>query len=249
MSLVNTIRNLKQYGMVGIKTSFEDEGASKKTVQRLRTVSAKERVNLILKVGGCEARTDIQEGIQIGVDGIVGPMVESKFACEKFIDCVSGSVGFTKGINIETITAVNNLDDILSVKNLNTLDYMCIGRVDLISSMGRSRDSIDDQDMNIIVANALKKIKERGLKTYMGGAITNETRDFIESLLYKKLLNAFETRYIIFEPNDTLLANFSDVIHLSNLFEFNLLEEQADEAQGEYLSKTRRMKMIRGRMN
>jgi hypothetical protein len=115
--------------------------------------------------------------------------------------------------------------------------------------MGRSRDSIDDQDMNIIVANALKKIKERGLKTYMGGAITNETRDFIESLLYKKLLNAFETRYIIFEPNDTLLANFSDVIHLSNLFEFNLLEEQADEAQGEYLSKTRRMKMIRGRMN
>ena len=135
------------------------------------------------------------------------------------------------------------------MKNLNTLDYMCIGRVDLISSMGRSRDTIDEPDMNMIVESTLKKIKDRGLKTYMGGAITTGTEDLLSSLFEKKLLDAFETRYIIFEPNDTLLTSFSDVIHLSNLFEFNLLEEQAVEARDEYLSKMRRMRMIRGRMN
>ena len=48
------------FGAFGVKTSFEDEGASVKSVHFLRNLTTKNNMKLITKIGGAEAKTDLK---------------------------------------------------------------------------------------------------------------------------------------------------------------------------------------------
>ena len=106
------------YGLVGIKTSFEDEGASFNEVIRLKELCNQARTKLLLKIQGAEAKRDLADSIIIGVKGIVAPMIESPFALDKYIDSVKNILGeelmssIQLGINIETFQAYKNFDEI-----------------------------------------------------------------------------------------------------------------------------------------
>jgi len=80
---------IENHGLVGIKTSFEDEGATFNEVIRLKEICNQAKTKLTLKVGGPEASRDIQDSAIIGVKGLVAPMVESAFGLKKFVDCVN----------------------------------------------------------------------------------------------------------------------------------------------------------------
>ena len=41
---------------------------------------------MYVKIGGVEAVNDIYNCLELGIDGIIAPMVESKFGVKKFID-------------------------------------------------------------------------------------------------------------------------------------------------------------------
>ena len=85
--IFNQIKLLKKnFGLIGIKAEFEAEGSSFEDVSNLRSVTNKSNTKLFVKIGGVEAINDIYKCIEIGVDGIIAPMVESKFAAFKFID-------------------------------------------------------------------------------------------------------------------------------------------------------------------
>ena len=65
---------LKRLGAVGVKQSFEDEGASFEDIKKMRAMTLAANLDLNVKVGGCEARNDISFCKKIGVNRIVAPM-------------------------------------------------------------------------------------------------------------------------------------------------------------------------------
>jgi hypothetical protein len=106
------IRLKEEYDLQGIKAEFEAEGSSFRDLVRLRRITDKLGVPLYLKIGGVEALRDVKDSLEIGVDGLIAPMVESAFGLKKFIEGVASIYKNTDvhlSINIETRQAVANL--------------------------------------------------------------------------------------------------------------------------------------------
>ena len=136
-NLIKQIKLLKKkYKLIGIKAEFEAEGSTFDDVSDLRSITLQCNTKLFVKIGGVEAINDIHKCLEIGVDGIIAPMVESKFAIYKFVDF------FRKkkinklphlSINIETKTAYENLEEILK-KSDGYIKNITVGRSDLSKS-------------------------------------------------------------------------------------------------------------------
>ena len=87
----------------------------------MRKITKRIGVNLNVKVGGCEAKNDIFFCKRAKVNGIVAPMVESKYALKSLFNV---RVGIKKNLlfmNFETNLAVRNLKSIVSQNTLNSL--------------------------------------------------------------------------------------------------------------------------------
>ena len=86
MKKISTIlKDLKKLGVSGVKQSTEDEGSSFDDILLMRNTK-RIGVNLNVKVGGCEAKNDIFCK-RAKVNGIVAPMVESKYALKVYSMC------------------------------------------------------------------------------------------------------------------------------------------------------------------
>ena len=86
--IINYLKKLKKQDVIAVKQSLEDEGASFDELKIMRQITRKAGLQLNIKVGGCEAKTDIYFCEKIGVNGIVAPMVESDYALRKFIQII-----------------------------------------------------------------------------------------------------------------------------------------------------------------
>ena len=82
------LTSLIDRGVVGIKQSFEDEGVIIDDVLKIKRLCDSLKLELNVKVGGCEAISDINNCLSLDVSGIVAPMIESEFALEKFIESI-----------------------------------------------------------------------------------------------------------------------------------------------------------------
>ena len=51
-----------------------------------RRITLAHGVPLYLKIGGAEAIRDIKDALELGVDGLVAPMIESSFGLVKFLN-------------------------------------------------------------------------------------------------------------------------------------------------------------------
>ena len=74
--------------MQGVKAEFEAEGSSFRDLVRLRSFADKLNIPQFLRIGGPEANRDIKKSLEIGVNGLIAPIVESSFGLKKFIDAV-----------------------------------------------------------------------------------------------------------------------------------------------------------------
>jgi 3-dehydroquinate synthetase len=237
-----------KYRCKGIKTSFEDEGAHFNDVIALRNLTSKNNLKLSIKVGGCEAKTDIKSSIDLCCDSIVGPMIETKYAFEKYMQSVKSIPNVTKGVNIETITAINNMDYILSSQHLSELDYFVIGRVDLMGSMEKSREYIDSPEVLSLVEKTFKKVKKSNKLTYLGGSIGKNSKDFIKHLYSNGLLDYIETRYIIMKLDDEFFKDFDEAIRMSHQFEVDWLQHLHLKYSSTSMSLSSRIDMARTRV-
>ena len=110
---------IENEGLIGIKTSFEDEGALFNETVRLKEVCNQAKTKVTLKIGGPEAIRDLKDASIIGVKGLVAPMVESPFGLKKFIQATETYIpadvldSLQLNVNIETITAIDNLIEIM----------------------------------------------------------------------------------------------------------------------------------------
>jgi 4-hydroxy-2-oxoheptanedioate aldolase len=244
--LKSILINLKTLGCVGIKISFEDEGAllSEHTIMSILTSSLD--LDLAIKIGGCEAKRDIVDCIMLNATSIVAPMIESKFALKKYIDSLNqynfkNQVGF----NLETINAYNNLDSIKEY--FSSIDYVTFGRVDFVNSLNKDRKHVDSDEIFDYVKTVFTNTRKYNKKCYLGGAISIDSEKFILELNKEDLIDRFETRYVIFDIKKVI--DFNKAIYYANLFEL----EWMNYIRNIYLSHAnkdiKRIDMIEQRIN
>lgn len=221
--LQQILLQLKDLGCSGIKISYEDEGALLNEMITMRYITASVGLNLSVKIGGCEAKRDIVDCIDLGCDTIVVPMIESSFALKKFFNSLKQyDYNREKGFNLETINAYKCLDELSN--EFERLDFVTVGRVDLVGSLNKDRSFVNTDEMLEIVKNVFKKSREFNTKCYLGGAISIDSKDFIKKLLDENLLDKFETRYIIFDCSKIDFNKFEDLLYLANVFEVEWLK-------------------------
>ena len=222
-NLQNILCQLKHLGCSGIKISYEDEGALLNEMITMRYLTASVGLGLSIKIGGCEAKRDIVDCIDLGCDTIVAPMIESSFALKKFFNSLN-QYGYNreKGFNLETINAYKCLDEL--EQEFKHLSFVTVGRVDFVGSLIKDRNFVNTDEMLEMVTNIFKKAREHNTKCYLGGAISIDSKDFIKKLIDNNLLDKFETRYVIFDCHKIDFNNFDDLLHLANVFEVEWLK-------------------------
>ena len=152
-------------GLIGVKTSFEDEGASYREVQSLKNICSSADVSLVLKVQGAECKRDITDALSLDITKFVFPLIESEFAIKKvsesFLSLVprENTFAFQCGVNLESINAIKNATSIIDACQQFNIKNLTFGRVDYVHSLGLNRDIIDSPQIYNVVADIFKQCK------------------------------------------------------------------------------------------
>jgi len=234
-NMVDILRKGKEkYGVVSVKAEFEAEGTRIDELLRLVDVARKAELDVTLKIGGCEAIRDLLETKQIGVQYIVAPMVETPYAASKFI--AAKNLVFAEEsrkdmkflINIETLTAHNNFDEILKISNSpQGLDGFVFGRVDFVGSQGLERKSVDSEDTLTKILEIANKVKLTSNDLVVGGGVSPASLSLLKKV--KEVhLSRFETRKVVFSSQSLDLQSLEegllDAVHFELLWLLNKKE-------------------------
>lgn len=201
--MVQLLADLKKnHNVVGVKAEFEAEGTRLDEAMRLKDVSAAAGLGLTIKIGGCEAVKDMLDAVSLGAERIVAPMIETPYALYKFIKAARSVYkhmldNVSLLINIETVTAYENFDKFLQLADIKFLKGIVIGRVDMVGSLGMSRDSINSAEVLKISTETAAKAKQHGIEVVVGGGVSIDSIPFFRAFP-KGHLDRFETRKVIF---------------------------------------------------
>ena len=209
-SYINLKKNInllkKKFGLIGIKAEFEAEGSSNTDISRLKILSNDLNTQLHVKIGGVEAKNDIYNCIELGVDGIIAPMVETEFGLIKFIDTIENLKLNKKpilSINLETITAYNNFEKILS-RCAGTIQNITIGRSDLSSSIMNNKIDQNSDEITKIIFSVGKRLKNKNIKLTVGGGINKRSIEIFKKKKIWSVVDKLETRKIILDTKSML---------------------------------------------
>jgi hypothetical protein len=217
----------QEFGVESVKAEFEAEGTRMDELLRLVDMSRTAGLPLTVKIGGCEAIRDLLEAKQIGVRHIVAPMVETPYACEKYIGAKNLVFDEEEQLdtdflfNMETITAFELRNEIVAAaRGPRGAQGIVFGRVDFVGSMRRSRNDINDADITARICELAHLLKEHELDLVMGGGVSIDSLPVIREVaaIY---LSRFETRKIVFKADAVNIPNFEQ--GLLNAVHFELL--------------------------
>lgn len=184
-----------EFGLVALKGGTEVEDMTFEEIAFMKALGGQE-LPLIVKIGGPEARNDMRACKAIGVDCLLAPMIESEYALVNFVQTVQSiyqnDIPFL-AINIETITAFENLDRITSCEEFAFIDQVTVGRSDLSASMHKTND---DEDVYHVTESIIRWSEELGKITSVGGKITARNAPAIQLRIRPHRIN---TRHMVFE--------------------------------------------------
>ncbi len=200
--MVERLSELKaKYHVTGVKAEFEAEGTRMEEAMRLKDVSAQAGVGLNIKIGGCEAIKDMFDSTSLGVERIIAPMVETPYALQKFLGAAKLAFGEDSDIellvNIETLTSVKNFAAMLKIPQIDRLDGVVIGRVDLSGSLGLTRESVNSDELLKLSLQVAELAKAAGKQVVVGGGVSVHSKPFFKGFP-RGHLDRFETRKVIF---------------------------------------------------
>ena len=210
----------KIHNVVGIKQSFEDEGAILSDVITMRRITELSNLKMYVKVGGCEAITDINNCVSNSIDAIIAPMIETEYAFKKFVTAIKNIKKTDFYFLCETKTAYENIDAILSSEEAKSLTGVILGRSDFTKSFGMDKSSVDSEEICQMVRAVFQKSKKLNLVTTMGGNISISSKDFIKDLYEEGLLDKIETRNVVVGLNDNNILNLEETI--SNILKYEI---------------------------
>lgn len=165
-----------QFGFCGLKGGTETEDMDHDELKFLYLLG-KDILPVGVKIGGPEARTDIRACMEIGIEGISAPMIESEYALRNFVNTLKNLLPphlyskTRKSINLETITGYRNLLEIVDSPVFSEIQSVTAARSDLSASMNLKPD---DAEVMRVTKQIVKTCKERGKRTSVGGTITNK---------------------------------------------------------------------------
>jgi hypothetical protein len=251
--MIAVLQDLREnHYVVGIKAEFEAEGTRMEEALRLKEVITKAGLDLTIKIGGCEALKDMYDARSIGVARIVAPMIESPYALKKFLAASKlvfpvderEQVDFL--INLETIDGYNNFDRMLELPELDQLNGIVLGRVDMTGSMGLTREDINSDKIFELAKQLLTKAKKHRLECVIGGGVSAASLPF-----FKKLptgtLDRYETRKIIFQCPQALGQEADKGILKAVGFELMWLKNKRDFYGMIYEEDKQRIEMLQSR--
>lgn len=190
-----------QYDLQGIKAEFEAEGSSFRDIMRLRRLTSSAGVKLHLKIGGVEALRDIKDAVEIGVDGIIAPMVESVFGARKFYESIQkiykdNPIHTT--LNIETKSAIENLCEILEYAR-GKVSHINIGRSDLSASFFDPHTTSESESIYEILTQVSHKVRDYSLTLGVGGGLSRASIEQLNTTYasLKPHISQLETRKVI----------------------------------------------------
>lgn len=225
-----------------LKGEFEAEGLTRETLAAEVAFAARHGVEYLVKIGGCEAKSDVRFLQQIGVRNIVAPMIESGFAMSKYMMMLSQGAFDHVGVTIETVHAVDRIEELLDAGA--KLTGVTVGRTDLTASFGGS--SVESEHTIAMVKKVARAAAKRGLPTTMGGSVSAGTRRlFKEDSELCELVAAVETRKCVMTT-----AHFLEEGALSDAFavETALLDLQLQHFGSIAKAADSRLVQIRTRM-
>lgn len=225
IDLKESLENLgKNYGVIGMKQSFEDEGVLLNDVVAFKRVTEICGLESFVKIGGCEAKSDLYNCIRLGINGIIAPMVETSFALSKFTDMMSDySNRADSYIVIESKTSYENIDSILKTAN-GKLKGIVVGRSDFSKSYNLSKSEVDSNFIYDKVEEILLKAKNHNYITTLGGSVSTRSTKFIKDMYNKNLLDRVETRNVVIGLNKNNINIIDNVIQKALDFEIEWLQ-------------------------
>jgi 2-keto-3-deoxy-L-rhamnonate aldolase RhmA len=225
IDLKQSLDNLgKNWGVIGMKQSFEDEGVLLNDVVAFKRVTEICGLQSFVKIGGCEAKSDLYNCIRMGINGVIAPMVETPFALDKFITMMKDYPNRADSyVVIESKTAYENIDNILE-NGHSHLKGIIVGRSDFSKSYNLNKSEVDSIFIYDKVEDILTKAKKYGYITTMGGNVSTRSTKFVKDAFAKGLLDRIETRNVVIGLNKTNIVNIDNNIQKALDFEIEWLQ-------------------------
>lgn len=238
-----------------VKAEFEAEGTRADELSILKFIVSSAKSHLVIKIGGSQAFRDVIECCTLETKYILVPMVETPHALQLFMETRQAFIEDLRLpfvfprilINIETKTAVQNIDEILRLADsFDDFSGVVIGRSDLTASLGIPRNEIESSGVLDLCKDILLKSKARGFVVTLGGGITPKSYDFVMHLT-EFGLDAFETRKCCFNVNDYKKEEFSLLTENALLFEQAMLNLYDSVSKVTYQDKQVRIAALESR--
>ncbi|QNO28187.1 aldolase [Sphingopyxis sp. OPL5] len=218
------------HGVVAVKAEFEAEGTRPDELLRLLELTWRADLKFALKIGGCEAVTDLHASKLYGADYIIAPMVETPYALSKFVDAAAKVYGADRGdtrmlFNLETEITLGNLDAMLPLAS--EIDGIVFGRVDFTLSRGMPRGAINERAITDAVLRVAHACAEHDLELVVGGSVAVEAAAALREVRAVRL-DRFETRKIVFDGAAVESASFDAGVANAVAFELAWLQNKRD---------------------
>ena len=237
------------FGVVAVKAEFEAEGTRPDELLRLIELACRADLGVALKIGGCEAVSDLHACRLYGADYVIAPMVETPYALTKFVDArrkVYEEPTTARFLfNLETQTTLDNLADMLPLAR-EALDGIVFGRVDFTLSRGLARGAINHRQVTDAVLLAAHSCAEHDLELVVGGSVAVEARAALQEIRRVRL-DRFETRKVIFDGAAVDARGFHEGIANAVAFELAWLENKREYYQRIGAEDASRIRMMRER--
>lgn len=245
--LTEILHKLKDdYAASGLKLSTEDAAMSFDQIRFWNEVCSG-IMPVIVKIGGPNARNDIKQLLAIKVDGLIAPMVESAFGLENFMEALNDYTtpiqfeGLHKHINIETATAMDNLQRILDSEYAAMLDEITIGSHDLSRSM---KKPVNHPSVLESVKRATAMIRSRNITASVGGSINPAS---IDTLIREVQPQKFNTRIVSFDVHPD--RSYRSAVQEAIEFEIQMLNNDSGKGFISADEEKFRAKQLKNRLN